>query len=126
MNTFEIGSKLVNFCSQGKDLEAIETLDSANIVSVEAVANPNFAQRIEGIEAVRQKAQWWIQNHNVHSAEVRGPFPHGDRFIVFFKYDITPKDGPMKGQRVQMDEAALYTVKDGKIVKEEFFYQMGS
>jgi ketosteroid isomerase-like protein len=126
MNTFEIGSKLVNFCSQGKDLEAIETLDSANIVSVEAVANPNFAQRIEGIEAVRQKAQWWIQNHNVHSAEVRGPFPHGDRFIVFFKYDITPKNGPMKGQRVQMDEAALYTVKDGKIVKEEFFYQMGS
>ena len=126
MNTFEIGSKLVDFCSQGKDLEAIETLDSTNIVSVEAVANPNFPQRIEGIEAVRAKAQWWIQNHDIHSAQVRGPFPHGDRFIVFFKYDITPKDGPMKGQRIQMDEAALYTVKDSKIVKEEFFYQMGS
>ena len=126
MNTFEIGSKLVDFCSQGKDLEAIETLDSANIVSVEAVANPNFSQRTEGIEAVRSKAQWWIQNHDIHSAQVRGPFPHDDRFIVFFKYDITPKDGPMKGKRVQMDEAALYTVKDGKIVKEEFFYQMGS
>jgi ketosteroid isomerase-like protein len=24
-----------------------------------------------------------------------------------------------------MDEAALYTVKDGKIVQEEFFYFMG-
>jgi len=126
MNTFEIGSKLVDFCSQGKDLEAIETLDSTNIVSVEAVANPNFPQRIEGIEAVRAKAQWWIQNHDIHSAQVRGPFPHGDRFIVFFKYEITPKAGPTMGQRVQMDEAALYTVKDGKIVKEEFFYQMGS
>jgi hypothetical protein len=126
MNTFEIGSKLVDFCSQGKDLEAIKTLDSTNIVSVEAAANPNFPQRIEGIEAVKEKAQWWIQNHDIHSAQVRGPFPHGDRFIVFFKYDITPKDGPMKGQRIQMDEAALYTVKDSKIVKEEFFYQMGS
>lgn len=31
----------------------------------------------------------------------------------------------MKGQRVQMDEAALYTVKDGRVVKEEFFYQIG-
>ena len=60
MNTFEIGSKLVDFCSQGKDLEAIETLDSTNIVSVEAVANPNFPQRIEDIEAVRGKAQWWF------------------------------------------------------------------
>jgi len=126
MNTFEIGKKLVDLCSQGKDLEAIETLDSPKIVSVEAVADPRFPQRLEGIEAVRGKAHWWIQNHDVHSAQVRGPFPHGDRFIVFFKYDITPKDGPMKGQRVQMDEAALYTVTDGKIVKEEFFYQMGS
>jgi hypothetical protein len=126
MNTFEIGRKLVDFCSQGKDLDAIETLDSPNIVSVEAVANPNFPQRIEGIEAVRGKAQWWFQNHDIHNAQVTGPFPHDDRFIVFFKYDITPKDGPMKGQRVRMDEAALYTVKDGKIVKEEFFYQMGS
>jgi hypothetical protein len=24
-----------------------------------------------------------------------------------------------------MDEAALYTVKDGKVVHEEFFYSMG-
>ena len=126
MNTFEVGKTLVDLCSQGKDFEAIGTLDSPNIVSVEAVANPSFPQRIEGIEAVRGKAQWWIQNNEVHSAQVRGPFPHGDRFIVFFKYDITPKDGPMKGKRMQMDEAALYTVSDGKIVKEEFFYQMGS
>src|SRR5262245_40259669 len=105
MNTFEIGSKLVDFCSQGKDLEAIETLDSTNIVSVETVVNPNFPQRIEGIEAVRAKAQWWIQNHDIQSAQVRGPFPHGDRFIAFFKYEITPKAGSTKGQRVQMDEA---------------------
>jgi len=68
MNTFEIGSKLVDFCSQGKDLEAIKTLNSTNIVSVEAVANPNLPQRIEGIEAVKEKAQWGIQNHDIHSA----------------------------------------------------------
>src|SRR5262245_11845473 len=126
MKTFEIGKRLVDLCSQGKDLEAIETLDSPNIVSVEAVADPRFPQRMEGIEAIRGKARWWFQNHDVHSAQVSGPFPHGDRFIVYFKYDITPKDGPMKGQRIQMDEAALYTVNNDKIVKEEFFYHMPS
>ena len=125
-NTFEIGKKLVDFCKQGKDLEAIETLDSPNIVSVEAVADPRFPQRMDGIDAIRSKFQWWIQNHEIHSAEVKGPFPHGDRFIVYFKYDITPKDGPMKGKRMQMDEAALYTVANGKIVQEEFFYHRGS
>src|SRR2546425_1319478 len=41
-NTFEIGKKLVDLCKQGKDLEAIETLDSPNIVSVEAVADQGF------------------------------------------------------------------------------------
>ena len=125
-NAFEIGKKLVDLCKQGKDLEAIDTLDAPNIVSVEAIANAGFPQRIEGIAGIREKFQWWIQNHEVHSAEVKGPFPHGDRFIVCFKYDVTPKDGPMKGQRVQMDEAALYTIANGKIVQEEFFYHIGS
>lgn len=31
----------------------------------------------------------------------------------------------MAGQRMQMQEAALYTVTDGKIVHEQFFYDMG-
>jgi hypothetical protein len=125
-NTLEIGKRLVDLCKQGKAVEAAETLNAPNIVSIEAVADPRFPQRMEGIAAVKGKNQWWIENHDIHSAEVRGPFPHGDRFIVYFKFDVTPKDGPMKGKRMQMDEAALYTVINGKIVKEEFFYQMGS
>jgi ketosteroid isomerase-like protein len=44
---------------------------------------------------------------------------------VKFWLDVTAKAGPMAGKRIQMNEAALYTVKDGKIVKEEFFYDMG-
>jgi len=36
-----------------------------------------------------------------------------------------PKAGQMAGKRMTIDEAALYTVKDGKIVHEEFFYHMG-
>ena len=68
---------------------------------------------------------WWLKSHEIHSDEARGPFPHGDRFIVYFKFDVTPKEGAMKGKRMQMDEAGLYTVKNGKIVEEEFFYHMG-
>jgi hypothetical protein len=30
----------------------------------------------------------------------------------------------MKGKRVGMDEVGIYTVKNGKIVREEFFYSM--
>jgi ketosteroid isomerase-like protein len=37
---------------------------------------------------------------------------------------VTPKAGPQKGKRMQMDEIGVYTVKNGKIVREEFFYSM--
>jgi ketosteroid isomerase-like protein len=36
--------------------------------------------------------------------------------------DVTIKQA---NKRVSMDEVGLFTVKDGKIVKEEFFYGMG-
>jgi ketosteroid isomerase-like protein len=123
--TLAVGKKLVDLCKEGKHMEAIEALYSPNIVSVEAGAPPGGSPRSEGIEAIKGKGEWWAANHEVHKAEAEGPFPHGDRFIVRFKYDVTAKAGPMAGKRFVMDEAALYTVKDGKITHEEFFYSMG-
>jgi ketosteroid isomerase-like protein len=32
----------------------------------------------------------------------------------------------MAGKRFPMEEGALYTVKDGRITEEEFFYSMGA
>ena len=75
---------------------------------------------MEGIAAVKGKGDWWVANHEVHSSKVEGPFPHGDRFIVRFTYDVTAKGGPMAGKRFTMDEAGLYTVKDGKVSTKSF------
>jgi ketosteroid isomerase-like protein len=124
-DTLAVGKKLSELCRQGKFKEAIETLYSKNIVSIEAQGGPEMPARMEGIDAIRGKTEWWEQNHDVHSVEVNGPWPHGDRFIVRFRMDVTAKGGPMAGQRMTLDEAALYTVKDGKVAQEEFFYDMG-
>jgi ketosteroid isomerase-like protein len=124
-STMDVGKKLVDLCKQGKFKEAMESLYAPNIVSIEAGAPPGQAARVEGIAAVRGKADWWEKNHEVHKVEVAGPWPNGDRFIARFTLDVTPKAGPMAGKRFTMDEGALYTVKDGKIVHEEFFYSMG-
>jgi len=40
---------------------------------------------------------------------------------VFYRFEITPKAG---GERRKMTEVALYTVKNDKIAREEFFYRM--
>jgi hypothetical protein len=122
-DTLTVGKKLVELCREGKIHEAMDTLYSHHIVSIEAAAGgPTMPQRMEGMEAIKGKATWWEANHEIHKAEVEGPFPHGDRFIARFKYDVTAKSGPMAGKRFTMDEAGLYTVKDGKITHEEFFY----
>lgn len=123
--TLEVGKKLVELCKQGKNTEAVETLYSPDIVSIEVSGGPAMPARMEGINAIKGKNDWWMQNHEVHHAEVEGPWPHGDRFIVRFKLDVTGKSGPLAGKRVTLDEAALYTVKNGKITQEEFFYYMG-
>jgi ketosteroid isomerase-like protein len=123
--TMSVGKRLVELCREGKNMEAMEELYSPHIVSVEAGAPPGGSARCEGMAAIKGKSEWWANNHEVHRAEVAGPFPNGDRFIVRFTYDVTAKAGPMAGQRFTMDEAGLYTVKDGKITEEEFFYSMG-
>lgn len=118
-NTQEIGTKLVQLCQQGQNMQAIEQLYSPDVVSVEAAAMPNMPAEQRGLQAVLGKNKWWGENHTVHAAQCEGPYPHGDRFAVKFAYDVTNKQS---GQRFKMDEVGLYTVKDGKIVREEFFY----
>ncbi|HET6972237.1 MAG TPA: nuclear transport factor 2 family protein, partial [Phenylobacterium sp.] len=57
-------------------------------------------------------------NHEIHGVQVQGPYVHGDQFLVRFSMDVTPKGG----QRMQMDEMGLYTVRNGKIAEERFFF----
>ena len=123
MSTLDIANKLVDLCRQGKNEEALSTLYAEDAVSVEAVAMPGAPQEAKGLAAIRAKGEWWFTNHEIHSASVTGPWPHGNRFIVGFQYDVTNKPS---GRRMKMDEVGLYTVENGKIVREEFFYVVGA
>ena len=121
MNTMEIANKMVELCRQGKNMEALNTLFADDVVSVEAAAAPGMGREARGLAAVKAKGEWWLANHEIHSASLTGPWPHDDRFIVGFQYDLTNKPS---GQRMKMDEVGLYQIRNGKIVREEFFYNM--
>lgn len=120
----EVADELVALCRAGKNIDAIEKLFSADAVSVEAQGDETMPAVMTGRPAIRGKNEWWFQNHTVHSANVKGPFPNGERFAAIYDFEITAKAGPMAGQRMRMEEVALYTVADGKVVREEFFYDM--
>ena len=71
----------------------------------------------------RVKNEWWFANHDIHRAEVNGPFLGEDQFAVQYSYDITFKP---TGRRTAGTEMALYTVEDGRVVREQFFYHIPS
>lgn len=124
-DTLAVGKKLVELCKIGKFEEAVVTLYSEDVVSIEAMGSPENPAVVTGLDAVKKKGEWWVNNHEIHSVKVEGPWPNGDRFIVRFIMDVTGKAGPMAGKRMQLDETGLYTVKDGKVSEEAFFYSMG-
>lgn len=122
MTTREIATRLVALCREHQNMEAVRALYSDDIVSVEAVEGQGMPREMRGKEAVLGKGQWWFDNHVIHSSEVSGAMYHGDdRFACVMKYDVTFK---VTGQRFKMEEIALYTVANGRIVREEFFYDM--
>ena len=116
MSTTDIAKAFTALCTQGEFEKAGHQYWSDDIVSCEAMDGP--MARIQGRKAVDEKGAWWYANHDIHNVKVEGPYVNGDQFTVRFTMDVTPKGG----QRMSMDEHALYTVKDGKIVEERFFY----
>jgi ketosteroid isomerase-like protein len=119
--TLSIAQQLVSLCRAGRNMDAINQLYSPQIESIEAVGTPEYPAVLNGIDAIREKNQRWAEDNTVHSAEAHGPFVGEDQFAVHYAFDLTAK---ATGQRMQMEEMALYTVKDGQIVREQFFYNV--
>ena len=117
MNTEEVAQKVVELTRKQAWREAVDQLYADDIVSVEAQAMGGGSPETKGIEGMRGKVDWWVNTMEVHSFKVSGPFVAHDRFVV--QYDVEATDKESK-KRIQMSEVGVYTVKNGKIVREEF------
>lgn len=123
MTTAEIANKLVTLCREGRNHEAINELYADDIVSVEAMAMPGSdSAESHGKAAALAKSQWWGENHDVHGAILEGPLVTPTHFSVMLDYDVTNKPS---GRRMRIQEIAVYTVANGKITREQFFYPTG-
>jgi ketosteroid isomerase-like protein len=120
-STAAVAQELVALCREGRNLDAVNKLYSPRIVSVEPVSSPEMPGEMSGLDAIRGKHEWWYENNEIHDMVVKGPFVGDDQFSVYYEFETTFKPS---GQRNRMAEMALYTVRDGKIVREEFFYNV--
>jgi len=122
MNTEEVAKKVVELVRKQAWLEAVDTLYHKDVVSVEAYSAGGGPTETRGIDGIRGKVDWWLDAMEVHSFEADGPFVARDRFVV--KYDADVSEKKSKARR-QLSEVGVYTVKDGKIVREEFLPRTG-
>ena len=114
-------NQLVQNCKEGREIDGLDEVYDPACVSLEAAAMPGDPREFKGLEAIKKKHEQWGQMMDVHEVKIEGPFFHGeDKFGVIFDIDVTQRDS---GQRMQMKEFGVYTVANGKIVREEFYNQ---
>jgi hypothetical protein len=112
-----IAKQFFDLCQAG-EFEKVEAMWSDNVVSYEAQDMP--MKECRGREAVHAKGEWFSSSNDVHSMLCAGPYLNGDQFAIRFTLDFTPKEAGAERQVVE--EVGIYTVKNGKIIEERFFY----
>lgn len=118
MTLNEIAEELVKGCREGREGENLDRLYADDALSVEAMSPEGQDRITRGLNGIKGKHAWWDENATVHDTSVEGPFVGGDdSFAVVFDVDAT-----LFGERTKMREVGLYTVKDGRIVREDFLY----
>ena len=120
MTTKDVANRFNELAQTGQWGKIQEELYADNAVSIEP---PHAAamgmSNAEGLEAIKQKGEAFNSMvEEMHGGYSTEPVIAGNHFSVAMGMDIT-----MKGMgRSKMDEIAVYEVRNGKIVKEQFFF----
>ena len=107
----EIGQSLVALFNAGKSDEAESTWYHRKIDSIEEDGSV-----FEGWKGVQEKGKWWKENFTVLSMKASGPFVCSTGFTVVYTGRVRLPDGT----EVDAHECGVYTVEDGRIVREQF------
>jgi hypothetical protein len=113
----EIGAAVVDTINNGKSDLALWDKYWSN--AVESIEGMGVSMLWSGRKAMEGKSAHWMSTHTIHGATAEGPFLGATGFAVKFRMDVTDNE---KNQRFTMDEVGVYTVKKGKVVREEFMY----
>jgi hypothetical protein len=118
MTTQAVADRLSQFFKENKWTEAQEELFSDDVESIEPPHSQGM-KSVKGIDAVKKKNEDFNNMvEEVHGGYASEPIVAGNYIAIAMGIDYTAKGMG----RMKMDEIAIYEVKDGKIVKEQFFY----
>ncbi|MEO0895305.1 MAG: SnoaL-like domain-containing protein [Bacteroidota bacterium] len=123
MTTQDVANKWAEYCRTGQYDKAWEELYAQHCASIEMPGAQGFPQRIEGMDAIKVKGEHFeAMVETFHGVEIEGPVVAGNHFSATMKMDVT-----FKGMDRRIDEEiCVFHVENGKIVSEQFFYEVPS
>jgi hypothetical protein len=110
----EVGRNLVAMFNAGKGEDVEKKYWASGITSIEGMG-----MAWHGLKAVREKNARWMGQNEVLGGSAEGPYVGATGFAVKFRIHIRER---ATGKEDVMEEVGVYTVRDGKIVTEEFMY----
>jgi hypothetical protein len=118
-NGLEIGKQYVTLVKEGQNEAWLDKLFAKDAVSVEA-GGPGMDRTARGLEAIRAKSKWWGENHTSTGRGRRSvPSRRSPRSPVHVRHHAQAE------READDDEIGLFTVENGKVTREEFFYPAG-
>lgn len=110
----ELGKMLVEKYNAGDADKWIQSVWSKDIESIEG-----SGELAKGNKAIMGKWAWWMGKNDMLGTSAEGPFVGATGFAVKYFIHIRDKE---TNQEMKMSEVAVYSVKKGKIYREEFMY----
>ncbi|HET9826703.1 MAG TPA: nuclear transport factor 2 family protein [Chitinophagaceae bacterium] len=118
MTTQEVANRLHQLFNEGNWQQAQEEFFTEDAESIEPPKAQGM-QSVQGLDAIKKKGQQFNDMvEEMHGGWVSEPIVAGNYIAFAMGMDCTYKGIG----RQKMDELAVYEVKDGKVVKEQFFY----
>ena len=121
MTTQEVANRYMELEKAGNWAAIHDELYSSDVVSIEPehAAAMGMATITTGLEGIKAKGKAFNESiEAMHGGYCSEPVVGGNFFSVAMGMDVT-----MKGAgRMKMDEIAVFEVKDGKVIKEQFFF----
>ncbi len=113
MSTRENVQAVIDGILAGKILETFDRYYADDVVMSE-----NGVDERAGKAVNRGYEEQFVNNAQVHRAEVGAVIVDGDQSAVEWTFEFTMKGGP----RVTMKQAAVQTWKNGKVIRETFYH----
>ena len=118
MTTQQIADRMAVLFKEYKWKEAQDELFAPDATSHEPEKSQG-PRVVAGLENIKQKGNLFQSMvEEFHGGYILGPLVAGNHISFGIFLDMKMHDAP----RSMMEEIAVYTVKDGKVTSEEFFY----